>query len=725
MRHPGEILKPNVLCIVPPYTFGLPPAGAAALLGYLKASGCDDFDFIDLRLWSPPVFAPTYSSAGVFGQSFVMDVPDLPLVMRLLEAHDQGRSVSWTPDEKLERYCADRALDADVLCRYLERMDRFLGDAAAQLKDVAFIGFSVWSTNLLTTLMAASHLKRRARPPFIVAGGPQVTESVSSARLALRSGLFDAAAQGEGEETLLEVYREFRRDRQVSRAVPGTIQRDEGSSGFRSTPRSLLKLPNLPLPDFEEMNIAAYQATGQNVRRLPFQLSRGCTDECSFCSEWVFWRHFRSDTPDHVMEQIRQLRARYDVEELFFTDSLLNGHAKRLQAFAERLLFERIPIRWHGFMRAQVDTETAALLARAGLSNAFIGIESLSDETLELMNKRMTEAANLRSLDALLGAGVHVNAGVIPGFPGDTRERFFRTIMLLKQLQKKYPGLLTINREPFIVSPSQPIFAELERYGLAGKKWDDELIGAAERYADIVGDIFCTVEGANQGVERLGQFAIATMASSDRPLFSAQHHVPIATGERVDFLPLVRGWSLARVHDAAGYYGAIVSRDERGLFVFAARSSTPSSTAGLEDELFHSLLREVERAHWVAPRPAGAPLRGGGYGARLDGAARMRLSPFVVARPIGQGGSERILLAEIRQARWMVLPAAFAPVVRALDAGGAGLDDLRALVPGVKPGRIESVLSRLRNLGFLAVYSELDRPVEAAHPTRPRLEVLQ
>src|SRR5207253_3990044 len=43
--------KPNLLAIVPPYAVWGPPAGAAALLVYLKASGCRDFSFLDLRLF--------------------------------------------------------------------------------------------------------------------------------------------------------------------------------------------------------------------------------------------------------------------------------------------------------------------------------------------------------------------------------------------------------------------------------------------------------------------------------------------------------------------------------------------------------------------------------------------------------------------------------------------------------------------------------------------------
>src|SRR5262245_12721222 len=78
-----NLMKRALLCICPPYPMVSPPAGAAALLGYLKAHGIADFGFADLRLGTPGCYEATYSATGVFGESFVMDIPDLPLVLQL------------------------------------------------------------------------------------------------------------------------------------------------------------------------------------------------------------------------------------------------------------------------------------------------------------------------------------------------------------------------------------------------------------------------------------------------------------------------------------------------------------------------------------------------------------------------------------------------------------------------------------------------------------------
>ena len=155
-------MKRALLCVCPPYPMVSPPAGAAALLGYLKAHSITDFGFLDLRLGTPGCYEPTYAATGAFGESFVMDVPDLPLVLQVLAATDSNRQYQVTIDGLIERYCLERGMSANYLGSYLNGLNRYYEAAFERYAGVDFIGFSVWSSNLLSTLLAAHHLKRRA-----------------------------------------------------------------------------------------------------------------------------------------------------------------------------------------------------------------------------------------------------------------------------------------------------------------------------------------------------------------------------------------------------------------------------------------------------------------------------------------------------------------------------------------------------------------------------------
>src|SRR5262245_45289254 len=138
-------MKRALLCICPPYPAVCPPSGAAALLGYLKAHGITDFGFVDLRLGTPTCYEATYSATGVFGESFVMDVPELPLVLQLLAAADSHRSYRVEMDDLIERYCLERGISAQYLTSYLNALDRYYEKAFEQYPEVDFVGFSLWT----------------------------------------------------------------------------------------------------------------------------------------------------------------------------------------------------------------------------------------------------------------------------------------------------------------------------------------------------------------------------------------------------------------------------------------------------------------------------------------------------------------------------------------------------------------------------------------------------
>ena len=250
----------NVLCIVPPYqTNGGPPAGIAALMGYLRRAGHHDFDVLDLRLLVPDSYAPTHSPIGVFGETYVTDIPDLPLVLKILAAHDAGErgTLIGEIDPLFTQYCLERGINPKYLHEFLVGTDRFIAEVLANVPDFRFIGFSTWASNYATTLIAAAHLKRRRFPPFIVAGGPQVTQSLAARQLGLQSGLFDAVVLGEGEETLLELYEEFLKGNgSPARHVPGTAILESSTGKIVEQERKLLALSSLPTPDFSRMPLA-------------------------------------------------------------------------------------------------------------------------------------------------------------------------------------------------------------------------------------------------------------------------------------------------------------------------------------------------------------------------------------------------------------------------------------------------------------------------------------
>jgi len=718
--------KPNVLAIVPPYTVIGPPAGAAALLGFLRSKGCKDFDFLDLRLAVPSVFAPTYRSVGAFGETYVMDVPDLPLVLKLLKAAKNGTALFGGADDDFERYCAERLIGVDALGRYLGGMERYLRGALAQIPDVRFIGFSVWASNYLTTLMAAAMLKQRPHPPTIVAGGPQVTESVASARLGLEAGLFDAVVQGEGEETFASLYEGYRRGGAIV-PVPGALTAGNASAPMEAPP-DLLKIRELPAPDYDAMDLPAYSLSPYGTTVL-YQLSRGCTDRCTFCSEWVFWRRIRILEPLQAVEQLAHMQRRYGFSEVLFTDSLLNGSVKRLRAFAEGVLERNLKFEWGGFMRAQMDTDTLALLKRAGLRWVNVGIESMSDTTLTLMNKRRTEADNLDALRLFLENGIIVQSGLIPGFPGDTRARFLYTIKKLRALKQEFASLLSFTNEPFTVSPAQAIYKVLGAFGLEPVPWSDQYLDIAPEYRTITEPMLCSVQGSNQGIDRLGESSlIPYFDGSMSPVtpFSYTMSENFSTRE-LDMDTIEGGWVLARCKTPASLvYGCILTADERLRYIEAVEQSPPEildrAPYILDVPAIATLMRGVERAHLFTVDRKQASLLPIAHPGMFSPDTMLALSPHLVGRILANGVEDELVLANVVATRAVILSDAVAPLLRYLCKAPRTVDEVGryALRTGVPITGAEwfTMAENLWLQGyFVSVATGSDGSGEAVQPT--------
>jgi len=516
---------------------------------------------------------------------------------------------------------------------------------------------------------------------------------------------------------------------------------DQSTQEFITSKRPLLAIRELPIPNFEQIDIAAYERTGNRLRVFPFQLSRGCTDKCSFCSEWKFWERFRSDDVSHVIDQIAQLKRDYAIDGIAFTDSLLNGVMPRLRAFAEGLLERNIELKWGGFMRANMDLETAKLLRRAGCVLGFFGIESFDDETLREMNKRRTMADNVQALEAFLSAGIAVRAGFIPGFPGDDRNRFMKTAMVFRGLQKRFPSLLATGIEPFVVSPGQPIFKELGKYGLTPVKWSDEYLDIAPEYYEITKEIHCTIEGANQGIERLGQYQIAITMSQDslNGRRTQQHTI---TQESADFMhysynpeELETTFDLTIEHLFANWYlgvfktgtsliyGCLLSQEERENYrKLRAQQQLlrpwASITALLEQQTIASFLDEVEGRHIIKAARLQPRIVWPDYVRNLgdlNGEKRVAISPFLIARCCRIGEVSELLTVNVINKRYYRGPAEFGPLLKFIAEQPRYLHELRDYCERSQLGQWEDIveaLDELKEVGTLVVHS----PVHLQQP---------
>ncbi len=320
------------------------------------------------------------------------------------------------------------------------------------------IGFSVYSTNIHITRTVIAILRKMNPSMKIFIGGAQVNKD--DAKFDFENLNIDAAIIGEGEESVEELL-DFFQGTYTKKFIPGVILREEDGSLTLGPERPLLKMKNLPSPDFSDFDFSKY--TGQNI---PIEFSRGCIASCTFCSETNFWVSFRTKTALQIVDEMELHVKNHGISDFRIVDSLMNGNHRLLESMVDLILERSLVVGWNGFCRIdkKLTPELLRKMKKAGCHTVNYGIESGSQNVLNLMKKQYTVKEIYRCVKDTYEAGIHVDSQILIGFPGESWFNFFETLKTLRDLNpyfhRIYPGI------PLEVTKQTEIWDNLDFYGV-------------------------------------------------------------------------------------------------------------------------------------------------------------------------------------------------------------------------------------------------------------------
>jgi anaerobic magnesium-protoporphyrin IX monomethyl ester cyclase len=211
----------------------------------------------------------------------------------------------------------------------------------------------------------------------------------------------------------------------------GEIPQGTVSAGF------VEDLDSLPFPRWDQFDIRKFRyqiVTGSGIT-LPMLGSRGCPYTCNYCPYLVNSK-YRVRSPESVVDEIRYLRAKYNIRGIAFRDPNLTFDKRRAREFSELLLRYNLDIRWGMEARTdRLDPELIDLLFRSGLRSIEVGIES-SDHRVLRGNRRKAVANSHQEsvIEHCHKLGIRVIANYTLGLPNDTIEGIQETIRYAKKL---------------------------------------------------------------------------------------------------------------------------------------------------------------------------------------------------------------------------------------------------------------------------------------------------
>ncbi len=496
----------------------LTPASSDAIFCGTQ-SAAENFDSPDLVLVQTPGWGlktPPLSIASLAAyvrQSGYKVLPlDLNLEFYLLRR--EGYQDVWE-DWKAEWYWSTPSCVDDFVAAHQEIITKhidFLASCGAKI-----FGFSCYSSCINLSLIYARELKKR-NPEFItVFGGPHVSRNLGGTWVASLPYV-DLVAQGEGELTLLEIVERATQNKPLS-GIIGTLHNDKGvvtDNGNRPLIRDLDVLPFAALGDF---NFSLYREKG----RLPMMASRGCPNNCNFCSEKVYWIGYRGFSAKRVADEVFfQLEGRPEIDVVEFMDSLINGVVPRMMDMAKYFISHPRKFRWiaQAVIRKEMTLDVFKTLEQSGCFCLAFGLETSSPELMLRTGKHLSKGVDIDQLvmDAH-AAGMSCAYNFMFGLPGETAEDAAASLTFMRK-HKDHVGAVNPSAGFCAFSPGTPAGDHPEKFGVVPDATDE-------------GRYWETFDGKNDFLVRLERFEAFCALCLDLGVHTTYPHAQLLDRDRL------------------------------------------------------------------------------------------------------------------------------------------------------------------------------------------------
>ncbi|WP_242950465.1 B12-binding domain-containing radical SAM protein [Clostridium acidisoli] len=183
--------------------------------------------------------------------------------------------------------------------------------------------------------------------------------------------------------------------------------------------------------------------------------TRGCPNKCEFCTISVMYKNKLRKRP---IEEAAREYASFKGKVIIFWDDNISADLE----YSKKLFKAIAPYKkwWssQASINAGKDDEFLELAAKSGCKQLFLGIESISQKSLNSANKSFNKVDDFyKVIHKIHSYGISVQAGVVFGFDQDTKNIFKDTLDFLENagVQNATFNILT----PY---PGTPLFNRLE-----------------------------------------------------------------------------------------------------------------------------------------------------------------------------------------------------------------------------------------------------------------------
>lgn len=333
------------------------------------------------------------------------------------------------------------------------------------------VAFSVVTDDYQWCLKICKKLKKEAPHIKTIFGGIHVT---SVPDIVFENKCIDFLCIGEGEIALTELINALNKNKKIDKIKNIWLRKNDKI--IKNPLRELISdLDILPFPDKDLF----YKKAPYNEEHYTIMASRGCILNCPFCHHNVERKAYkglsyniRYRSVNNVIEELKQANEKYNFKYILFEDDLFLHDKNWVENFCKEYIKSNIKKPWFCVAHVHnIDNDVAKWLSDAGCKYIEIGIQTLSSQSRQGLN-RPEETEHIEyALKCLNKHGVSFNCDHIAGIFGDNEQSFINAAYFYNEIRPNRIYLLFLT-----LYPNTDIAEEALRLGYATKEDIEEKI---------------------------------------------------------------------------------------------------------------------------------------------------------------------------------------------------------------------------------------------------------
>ncbi len=278
-------------------------------------------------------------------------------------------------------------------------------------------------------------LAREAQPTAkLILGG--IHPTFMYAQVLTEAPWIDYIVRGEGEEIIVNLMRAIAAGTDVEErgTIKGLAYLEQGQATATPAHPPIANLDDLT-PDWSLLDWSKYIYIPLGTRLAVPNFARGCPFTCRFCSQWKFWRRYRTRSPKKFVDEIETLVRDHGVGFFILADEEPTINKKKFIALCQELIERGLPDKVQWGINTRVtdilrDEAELALYRKAGMVHVSLGTEAASQMNLDRFRKETTIEQNKKAIQLLKQHGIVAEAQFIMGMENETPETIEETFRL-------------------------------------------------------------------------------------------------------------------------------------------------------------------------------------------------------------------------------------------------------------------------------------------------------